>query len=194
MAEKNIVDTMTEFKEKYYNDNKKNIFFKKTQKIDCAKELTALPNFNLEEAIKNTAYIFPETNKIFINYELFKLYAHCDNYEVFINYLMFLYKSCTDSYGKFEVHVNLNTFSVTSAERYKEAIIMFNNKCIETNSDYSDNVIFMKIYNTPAVMDQIKIMLKPFIDKRVFEKIVLISKKDTPVLLEKLMNNNIIKK
>ena len=51
--------------------------------------------------------------------------------------------------------------------------------------------IFLKtmyIYYTPSMMESITMLLKPFIDQSILKKIVFHTKKESPELLKKILN------
>ena len=64
---------------------KKNVFQKKAQKYEVAKEITS--RFDINMLLQKTAYIIPNTNKVFVNYQMFKQFAQPDNYELFVKYV-----------------------------------------------------------------------------------------------------------
>jgi hypothetical protein len=187
MQNSDLMSQLNNFKEEYYNKNSKNIFFKKSQKMECAEHISN--NFNILELLRLTAFIIPNTNFIFIDYLIFKMYANESNYDIIVDYIMQLFDSCINKYGDFVVHVNLDTFSVSAAERYKNIIIKFNKKCIENlNTEYSKKLNYWKIYNTPNVIETIKKILKTVIEPEVINKINLVSKKDSDAELKNLFS------
>ena len=58
-------DEIQKVKEKYYDSHKKNCLFKNAQKLDCAQHVSN--NLDLEKMIQCTAFIIPNTNKIYYN-------------------------------------------------------------------------------------------------------------------------------
>jgi hypothetical protein len=171
---------MESFKTKYYSENNKNRLFKKSQKIDFAKQLTNSPEFNLEIALQNTIYIITNSNKIFFNYEIFKYYAHPENYSQIVDYILSLILLCISKFETFEMHININSFTVSSAERYKEIIKLFMNKCMSNNTQFSQLLTSLILYNAPSMMNEISILLKPFIDPIILNKITIHNKNNTP--------------
>jgi hypothetical protein len=138
--------------------------------------------------MKNTVFIIPETNKIFFNYSMFKTYANPSVYVMMIKYILTLFDECIRIYNKFEIHVDLNTFSISAAHRYKSAIEMF---CSEFLSSKNKITIYehlerFYLYNTPSMIDNISMLLSPFINDQVRYKIEYVSKKDSIAFLDKL--------
>jgi hypothetical protein len=74
----NLLDDLEKYKSSYYSENKKNVFFKKDQKMDMASKIAT--EFNLDDLIRKTIYIIPGTNQIYFDYNVFKMYAHPTNY------------------------------------------------------------------------------------------------------------------
>lgn len=184
----NILDEIDKIKANYYESQGKNILFKKAQKMDCAKEICQKMNIN--DLFHRTIFIIPNTNKIVFDYNIFKLYANSDNYAIIIDYIISIYDIVLSSFQSFEIHVLFDSFSISAAERYKDVIQLFCNKCMNTNPNYSDLISKIFIYHTPIVIDSISKLLRPFFDKNLTERIVYYTKKESPELLQKLYNNN----
>lgn len=81
----NILDELEKYKQSYYSENKKNLFFKKDQKMEVASKIAT--EFNVDELLKRTVFIIPGTNKMYVDYLVFKLYAHPTNYVRFVEYV-----------------------------------------------------------------------------------------------------------
>jgi hypothetical protein len=175
---------MEQYKDEYFQSKGKNTFFKKNQKMDCAKEISQ--TFSIEQMIERTVYNIPNTNKVVFDYNVFKLYAYSENFETIVDGVIRLYDSVLLRYSSFEVHVLLNSFSISAAERYKNAIQMFCNKSINSDTQYSELITNIYIYHTPTMIESISTLLRPFIDKRITNKVVYYSKGDSDELLKKL--------
>ena len=104
-----------------------------------------------------------------------------------INYLYKLIQYCIDQYGSYEVHVNLDTFSVSSCHRYKDILKMYCDVCLNNATDFNVKLIKVYLYNIPNVFESISQILNPFIDKIVISKMVKFNKIDTKQILD---NNN----
>ena len=115
----NILDEIENKKSEIYNESGKNMFFKKQQKNDVAQQISQ--QFDMNQLLNLTCY--SEDNQIVIDYTIIKLYAHPDNYSQIIDYIMALYT--TKKHLKVTFHFNINGFTVTSAERYKDFIKMY---------------------------------------------------------------------
>ena len=66
----NIVDEVNQYKDTYYDANKKNTFFKEKQKAELIDQISN--NFDMHKLMGATTIIIPNTNKVYINYEIFK--------------------------------------------------------------------------------------------------------------------------
>ena len=190
MLSDSLLSEIEKYKNNYLDKNGKNMFLKKNQKMNCAKEISQ--NFSLEDMVKRTIFHLPNTNKILFDYNVFKLYAHTDNYDPIINGILSLYNEILSSYPSFELHVLLNSFTISAAERYKGAIQLFCNKSMSTNTIYSELISKVYIYYTPSMMESIITLLKPFIDKCVSNKIIYYTKNESDELIRKLFESNYI--
>jgi hypothetical protein len=184
MSTDSFIDLLEKCKGDFYQKQGKNTFFKKSQKMDCAKEINK--NFSLEDMISNTIYIVPATNKIIFLYPVFKLYATSENYEKIMQKVLNLYDEVLNVFPTYEAHVLLDTFTISAAERYKEAIILFCNKCMDSSPKYTDLLTAMYIYYTPSMIDNISILLRPFINPLVRDRIILYNKSESEPLWKQL--------
>jgi hypothetical protein len=181
----NLLEEVKEFQDSYYSQNTKNLFLKNSQKLECAKDITK--NFNIFDLIKKTIYIIPNTNKVYIDYLIYKLYANPNVYNNIVNYTFNIFSECISKYGDFECHINLNTFTITSAYRYNDMIELFCKKCLTTsNPSYSMLLSKFYIYNSPAMMENISKIFSHLINLEVKSKLIIYNKQETIVKLEEL--------
>jgi hypothetical protein len=169
----------------YYNDSKKAVFFKKQQKEECASSICN--DVGLEKMLEHTVFIVPNTNKVYFDYTIFKTFAIPTNYDAIIKRVLDLFQECISIYGRFEAHVNLNTFTISAFERYKSIIIKFCEECFKNNTQYSIELVNFSIYNSPNMIDMITSIAKPFIDDNVRQKVVLYNKKESEKLISELL-------
>ena len=179
-----LLSQMEKFKSDFLSNEGKNSFFKKSQKLECAKKMSNA--FNLQDMIQKTIFNIPGTNKIVFDYTIFKLYACPENYDQIINYIICVYDFVLLKYPVFEANIILDTFTISAAERYKCVIQQFCNKCMNSQTKYSNVTEKMNIYYTPSMIDSIATILKHFIDKDVSERITLFSKTESPEILKQL--------
>jgi len=191
MQNKNeLLDQMSKFKEDYYSQNTKNTFFKKNQKIDLAKQVSL--SFDINMLLQKTGYIIPGTQHIYFDYTVFKSFANEDNYNLIVTYILNLFQTCITNHGEYIVHVNLDTFTVSAAERYKNLITLFNECCLSNKTiEYSKLLKFWKIYYTPSVIDMITKILKTVLEPEIIQKIIFVSKKESDEKLQELFESAI---
>jgi hypothetical protein len=176
----NLLGDLEKFKSAYYTENKKNVLFKKDQKMDMASKIST--EFNLETLIQKTIYILPGTNEIYFDYNVFKMFAHPTNYATFISYTQMLIVHCIQKYGSFICHFNVNSFTASAAERYKGILELFNAITERDDTNYSPKMTKLHIYNTPSSFEHIYKLISGLIDPEVRSKIVFHSKAESTLL------------
>lgn len=171
-----ILNDLNKFKDTYYSENKKKgIFNKKEQKYEVAKEI--LTKFDINLLLQKTAFIIPNTNKIFVNYQIFKQFACPDNYELFVKYVQNMIPLLIKQYGSFECHIDINTFTISAAERYKGIIQVFCRDVFEIS--FTEHLERIYVYNVPTMIDKISKILLKLIDKETKNKIALVNNEDS---------------
>jgi hypothetical protein len=184
MSTDSLVEMMEKYQQEYYQSQGKNMFFKKSQKQDCAKGVSQA--FPLEDMINRTIFIIPQKNKLIFDYTVFKLYATSENYDTIIQRVIESYDLLLSQYSRFEVHIILDGFTISAAERYKSVIQLFCNKCMTSQTRYSQYITGMYLYYTPSMMESISTLLKPFIDPNISHSIFMYSKAESPAILKTL--------
>ena len=189
MSEKktDLLSEVNKKQKEYYSSSGKNTLLKKSQKFNCAE--TVSNHFDINDLIKNTVYNIPNTNIIFMDYPLFKLYANPTNFQNIIDHILSLTNSVIQTHGNYETYVNLNSFTISAAERYKHLIEMLCKECIKSDTRFSFFLTKMYIYNSPNMIESIAKLLNVFIDPRVKSKITLYNKTISPALLENFFYN-----
>jgi hypothetical protein len=166
MSNQSLVEQLQQYKNEYYTENAKNTIFKTKQKMDCAAKITS--QISMDDLLSKTMYMISNTNKVFIDYTMFKLYAHPGIYEHIINHIQNLFNICISNYGCFEAHVDLKSFTVSGAHRYKDIIDVFYNTALKNGTMYYTKLDVMYVYNTPnTITDIAKLFLNPDIIPRV---------------------------
>lgn len=190
MSDNNFLNEIDRLKNEFYAKQQKNMFFKSKQKNECASMISN--TLNLEQLMQNTFILIPNTNNVYINYELFKTFVNPDIYQHVISYIRNLFTHCINTYGTYNVHFNMNSFTVSAAQRYKDLIMMYNSECIKYNSRLAEKINSFIIYNTPNVIENIATLLSPLIETNVRERIILYNKTDSvKTFNEFLVNNNL---
>jgi len=186
MSSDSLVEMMEKYQQEYYQSQGKNMFFKKSQKQDCAKGVSQ--TFPLEDMLQRTIFIVPGKNKLVFDYTIFKFFATSDNFEAIIQRVIETYDLLLREYPTFEVHIVLEGFTISAAERYKSVIQLFCNKCMTSETRYTQYITSMYLYYTPSMMESISALLKPFIDPDISQRIVMFSKVESPALFKQLLS------
>lgn len=179
------LEEIQKLQEEYYNKNNKNTFFKKSQKMDCANQISNMIDLNY--LINMTIQIIPNTNIVFFDYIFFKTYATPENYENVVSGILELFDKCIINSGCFEFHINLKSFTISAAERYRKVIELFCNSCLNRTNNYSEYLSNLVIYNTPNIMDNLYLLFKQFIDPSISDKIKLTYKDESQMKIDSLL-------
>jgi len=173
-----------EIKNTFYETSGKNVFFKKEQKFECAGTISK--SIGLDEMINKTFYVLPNTNKVYADYSVFKLYATPDTFDYISTKLIDLLNTVSLD-GAYELHINLESFTISAYERYKQFITIYCNKCLSYESSQSISMSNMVIYNTPLFIDSISRILRPVMHPDVPNRITYYKKNESPLLLLNLL-------
>ena len=170
--ENNISNQIQDLKEKYYNKNGSSFLFKNAQKLECATEI--VNNIPINTLLNNTIYIVNNTNQIYIKYEILKSFAAPSVYTMIIEYISNLIELCITNHGTFQLYINMNTFTITAANRYKDLIQMFCEKALQTNSVYHTNLQTIYLYKYPAIIPVLSKLFSTFVDSNAREKVIMV--------------------
>ena len=152
-GESQILEQIAKSQQQFYEQNSKARLFKNDQKLQCAKQVTE--QVDLQQMINMTVFVIPNTNKLYFNYLIFKTYGHPDNCSQVYEHFHHLVNQIVDYYGTFEMHINLNTFTVSACVRYQKMIM----SSFDENTYLTEKMTAMNIYHTPSVISQITNML-----------------------------------
>ena len=155
----------------YYEQHGKAIMFKQNQKLECAAAVSK--TISLEELFKETISIIPNTNRIYLNYMIFKTFAHPLIYDQLVDYIIQLLNQCIQENEDFELNINLQSFTITAAQRYKEIARIFCNRCLARDSTYSARLVGLHIYHCPRMIDTLANLFSTFVDDTIRAKVVL---------------------
>lgn len=182
-------ETALELKEKYYETHNKNVFFKSSQKFDCARDICS--KVDIFDLMEQTFWIVPNQDNIYFDYRIYKLYGNPDNFKVFIDSVLHLAKWCIREYGSFEIHLNFSSFTVSAAERYKEMVKMFCDICMtQTEIEYLPNLRSLTIHNTPKIFDHIYKILVPILPPEIVPKLRIKHKEESLAFLTQLYESS----
>ena len=84
------------------------------------------------------------------------------------------------------MNINLESFTVTAAERYKDIIKLYCEESAKNGTHFVDTLDCMKLYNLPSVLELITKILKPIINPVAYNKIKLLSKEESKKGIEEL--------
>ena len=186
--EESFLEKITTLQTEYYTSSKKKLFFKSKQKDECANVITN--KIGIEDMLNNSIFIIPDTNRVFFDYAVFKLYATPEVYDLIINHILQLFDYCIKNYRAFESHINLNSFSISAMNKYKPIILKFCNECLNNETKYTQNLTKLYIYNTPNMIDMATAMVRPFINENMLNKVIFIKKQDSEKLISELTVNS----
>lgn len=187
MNNTDFLNKMTELQNDYYETNGKNILFKKSQKVECANVVSN--SFDIQQLLRYTMFIIPNTNKVYFDYTVFKMYGNHNNYKTVVDYAIALFCECTCKYGTYEIHINLNTFTVSACERHKDSIKLLMDECLRNETTFSTVLTIIYIYYPPHAIDTIQRIVSPFMDPLVRSKIVIIPKAESDNQLKMLLSS-----
>lgn len=167
----NLLKEIEAYQNKYYDNNKKNTIFKDVQKRQVACQVAT--NFNTEQLLNTMCFSVPNTNKVAIDYTVFKLFANPNNYELLTQFILRKFYISIETYGGFECHLNLDGFSVSAAQRYKTMIEIFCTGALSSDTQYSEKIHKFIIYNPTSMIQSIAQLFSKFINPNVREKVTI---------------------
>lgn len=183
-----LIQELHKIQNDYYETSRKNIFFKKSQKVESVENI--ISKIPLDELIQCSIYEIPNTNKLYFDYIVFKMYASQSNYKTIIQYMIIKIQAIIQVYGNFEMHMNMKSFTVSATERYMDAIRLFCNECYINDEMFSNSLLQMYIYNTPCVINTISSMVLKLLSHEIRSKITTISKDNSIEHLNNLLQTD----
>lgn len=178
-----LIQNISKVQEQYYENNPKHAFFKSNQKFDCAKQV--IQNMDVRQLIQNSYYLVPNTNSIYFDYPLFKTFACAEVYEAYTSHSYKVLFDCVSQNSSFEMHVNMNSFTISAFERLRKFIERF----FSESPLISDKLTHVYIYYTPSVIEQINKVIRMFV-ANVSYKIAYFSKAESEQKLKILLSGN----
>lgn len=170
IIDNDILNTIQQLTQQYYTNNKTTSYLKKNVKIDCSKYIwkNVYPSKLLIDPT-----IFIDSNRLYINYPLIKLFINPDIYEQIIDYTVNHILILIEQYGSYEIHINIEGFTISAAERYSHFINMIFSKLF--NKNYSAYLDKMYIYNPPSVIEYLKPIFRNIVNnKNIMDKVVIV--------------------
>ena len=171
MDNSKLEKNLQNYKDKFYETNKKNTFFTKNQKLNCAKAVAK--EFSINELLNSSIYNEENTNKIYMSYPLIKNFLHPNIYQDVINHVFNLSDNIIAKHQTYEMHVDLKGFTITAAQRYSDLITTLCKKYFSDGSE-KNSMALTYLYNSPNVIDIIKNLFASFISEESKKKIVIV--------------------
>ena len=187
MKEDNLLEKVKNLQDDYYKENKKNTFFKKAQKYECAK--TVSTNLDVITLLKNTMYFLPNSTDLYFHYPLFKTFANPENFETIVMYFVNLCKNFLQEVGTFNLHINWVGYTISAHQRYMPLYDLFIRLGRAHNFALEYSLKNLYLYNPPNVLDQIEVLIRPIIAPGIQKKIKIISKSESQTHLTNLFNS-----
>ena len=182
----NVWQNLRRAQEEYYTHSKKNFFVKKQQKFDCAAAITQ--QFDVNMLVERCVLVIPETNCIFMDYTVFKMFAHPENYLLIAHRFVNMINGLIVKYGSFVMHLNLQSFTVSAAERYMPLIKLFCAECAkDTSFSRANKMEQLYTYHTPSAISSVLPMIMKVSESCLQSKITHYTKEESGKLIEKLL-------
>lgn len=182
MVEEDVLENIAKLQEDYYVKNQKNVFFKNSQKMECANIIAA--NIDKNILFSKTLFLIPDKHIIFFDYTVFKTYMTPEIFDDFLIYEFQLTNDWVESLEYYELHINIQSLSISAFERYRGFLEKIMNR-YPPICPSSVKMTKLHVYYTPNVIEQILKFLSPFI-QHLREKLVFYSKADSPDQLSQL--------
>lgn len=177
-------ERIQEIQSQFYSNSGKNFFFKRAQKLQCAQAVAS--ELTPQILLERTFQPIPNTNRIFVNYPMFKTFMCPETYKLSIDYILEMGRSLVEKYGSLEVHIDVQSFTPTAAERYKDFVVQICKECEIRNTNFSAFLTKMNIYNCPALADHVARMIWGILPVETRSKVNLFQKDVSPELIAEL--------
>lgn len=187
MKNNQLQSKIEDLQNNYYSQNKKNTFFKKQQKYDCAE--TVSNNLNLNELLKNTIFRINNTNHIYFHYPTFKTFAYPDNFTTIVNYFIDMCFVIIKKYDSIFLHVNWKGYTVSSHQRYTLLYDMFIDIGRYRNFDLEIVLDKLILYHPPSMLQQIEPLIRPIISPGIIKKIEIKKREESDLLIKNLFDS-----
>jgi hypothetical protein len=165
-----LVEHINKIRKHYASSNSKGMGLSNKYKIDCAKMV--LNEIDINTLLESTILVIPDSHQLFFDYLIFKSFIIPDLYETIISYTINKIVACIQKYGKIEIHVNLNTLSVSSFTRYTQCIISYTKRLYSDVPNFPESLVAMHLYNIPSCIDSIAQLIDQFIYPETRNKMV----------------------
>lgn len=164
------------------NKSKKGLFPSKQYKFDCATDI--LKTIDLDILLDNSIKRLPNSYHIFFDYPLFKTFTTPEIYDTIIQFVISKIIDCINEYGIYEMHINLQSFSVSGFHRYKILIERYMAKVDIEYPYFSKQIKAMHVYNVPSSIEMISQLIESLVPKEVLQKVELYDKQSSEKSIE----------
>jgi hypothetical protein len=165
-----LIEQINKIRKHYASSNSKGMGLSNKYKIDCAKMV--LNEIDVNTLLKSTIIIIPDSHQLFFDYIIFKSFIIPELYDTIINYIINRIITAIQKYGKIEIHVNLNTLTVSAYNRYKDCINTYTSKLYSSIPNFQEALVAMHLYNIPSCIDTIAQLIDPFIHPETRNKMI----------------------
>jgi hypothetical protein len=176
-SEDNLLERINKLRTEYATTNKRGIFFNTQYKQNCATEINN--QFDIDTLMSSTLFILPNSHHVYFDYPTFKTFAIPELYEQIVGKVIQKMRYCLDTYGACEVHININSFSISAFHRYKPIIELYSYECNNKNQDFYEKIKKMHVYNIPSTINAITTLIQPILNPLMREKIVKYDKESS---------------
>ena len=164
-----IITQINDIRSHHASSNSKSVFSKKS-KIDCAKMV--LNAFDINTLLESTVVSIPDSHQLFVDYVIFKSFIIPELYDTMVSYTINKIVENVKKYGKIELHINLNTLSVSGYYRYKDCVFAYSTNLYSIIPNFSDVLVAIHLYNIPSCIDTIAHLIDPFIPPDTKKKMI----------------------
>lgn len=145
----------------------KNLFEK--NHIKSTQILEMIKQKRFDEIIHGIGHI--KDNCIIIEFKFFKYFSIPVTHDLITSHMDQVIKELTSKYDTFDVHVNLQSFSIADADKHSTYCKAVNEYFAQA---YPDKLNMCYVYNASFVFETIFKVAKVFMDKDTLKKIVLV--------------------
>ena len=175
-----IQENIRDLQEEFYQTHSKNRFFKSKQKQECASMIAQ--QMDIQTLFQHTLCIIPDQSTIYFDYTIFKTFVCPENFHVFLQYIDNVTTPWINQCESYELHLNVQGLTISGFERFSGLMESLFQHLPPVS--YKMKVIY--IYYTPAIVDTILRVMRPFIADYQ-DKIVFYSKKESEEKLAEFM-------
>jgi len=174
MEENSFEQQIELLKNEYYTQNKRTVFFRKTQKQDCAKVIENRLSFDV--LCDKTIYMneLEDLPRVYVDYKIFKSFAQDSNYDFILDKFRIVIDKCVSKYGVYEICADLGYLTITGAHRYYSFIRTFCTQFLHDTHVHKHLLQQVFLYNYPAIIPALQKLFYPFVPADVITKIVFV--------------------